>query len=308
MSHMSTSTYYVHAETESLTSKAIKWYLRKTDRKNYLIKTFETKQFNHTPAPIPSSLQRKAKIKEEIIQGRSVWTLEPLQKKSTKIIFFTHGGGHMNNIIRFHWDMVEKIMVRTGATFVVPDYPLLPDAGYKETYEMVEESFYRCIPPSSKEQLIFMGDSAGGAIAYALAQTLRDRKDRSPEQILLLSPELDASKLHPDILPKYDQLDVMLSSKIFDLLSPLYVRDCPREHYLVSPALGNLHNLGKVSIFTGTHDIMHPYSLDLKQRLEEENIPFNFYVYPNMIHVWMAIPYLNESKRTIHQITQLINH
>ena len=304
---MSSSTYYTHPNPESFTSKAIKWYLKQIDRKNYLVNTFETKNFKHRPAEIPKSLHRRAHITTTMIQGRPVWKLKPKKKRSDKMVFFVHGGGHMNNIIFFHWKMIQKLMDQTGATFVVPDYPLLPYASYKETFEMIEETFERCTEDYSGEQLIFLGDSAGGAISFALAQTLRDKQDRTPGQIILLSPELDASKLHPDIVPHYDQVDVMLSSKIFNLLSPLYVQDCPREHYLVSPALGNLNELGKLSVFTGTHDIMHPYSLELKKRLEEKGIPFNFYLYPKMIHVWMAIPYLSESKKTLHQIIKLIN-
>ncbi len=304
---MSDNTYYQHSQNESFTSRLIKWYLRKTDRKHYLVNAVTTQNFKHSPAPIPKSLAKKAIIDTQYINDRPVWCLTPKKGKSDKMIFFIHGGGHLNNIVSFHWNLVGKIMEKTGASFVIPDYPLLPHASCIETAEMVEEAFHKCTEDFSASHLIFMGDSAGAAIAFALAQTLRDQNQRSPGQIILLSPELDATELHPDIIPIYDQLDVMLSSKVFDLISPMYVKDCPRDHYLVSPAHGNLHNLGKVSIFTGTHDIMHPYSLELKKKFEQKKIPFNFYLYPKMIHVWMAIPYLRESKKTVKQITQLIN-
>jgi len=300
------SIFYRHTSRESFVSKAVKRYLVKIDRKNSLLRIFETGEFNHIPAPVHSSLKRFCEVSEITIQGRPVWTLIPRKNGSQKVIFFSHGGGHLNNITSHHWRMVEFLIKKTGATFIVPDYPLLPHANYRETYEMVEETYERTVKGVKRENLIFLGDSAGGAISLALAQLLRNKNGIHPSQLILISPELDASKLHEDI-PAYEPYDVMLSPKIFDVISPHYVGDCPRDHFLVSPALGDLSELGKISIFSGTHDILYPYSLDLKKRLEQEGHAFNFFEYPGMMHVWTALTFMKEARVALRQIAELIN-
>lgn len=298
--------YYKHKSRESIVSKLVKRYLISTDRKNSLLKIFETKEFNRLPAPIPKSLINLCNIDEVLIQNRTVWKLTPKKKSSPKVIFYSHGGGHMNNIISFHWKMIEYLIKRTGATFIVPDYPLLPEYNYKETYEMVEETFRTMVEGVDSKDLIFLGDSAGGAISLALAQLLRDKQfPIQPSQLILISPELDASKLHEDI-PQYEPFDVMLTGEIFNVITPYYVGDCPRDHFLVSPGLGDLENLGAISIFAGTHDILFPYALDLKKRLENENKSFNFYEYPKMIHVWAAITIMKEARSALNQMVVLI--
>lgn len=299
--------YYRHAIPESLVSKIIKWYLVSTDRKNSLLKIFETKAFNRTPAPIHRSLTNRCVIEEVFIQNRPVWTLTPRKNRSEKVIFFSHGGGHMNNITSFHWKMVEYLIKKTGATFIVPDYPLLPDSNYRHTYEMIEEAFQKTVKEVDSNNLIFLGDSAGGAISLALAQLLRDKKASvQPKQLILISPELDLSKLHKDI-PQYEPYDVMLTSEIFNVVIPHYVADCPRDHFLVSPSLGNLEQLGKISLFSGTYDILFPYALDFKKRLEEDGHSFNFYEYPKMMHVWAAITLMKEARSALNQMAELIN-
>lgn len=298
--------FYRYESSESMVSRIVKRYLISTDRKNSLLRIFETGAFNHIPAPIHKSLRNRCEIKELRVHGRPVWTLIP-EQKSDRVVFFSHGGGHMNNITSHHWRMVKYLIRKTGATFIVPDYPLLPEFNYKHTYEMVEETFHTLVKNVSSQNLVFLGDSAGGAISLAFAQLLRDKNNAvQPSQLILISPELDASRLHEDI-PLYEPHDVMLTGEIFNVISPHYVADCPRDHFLVSPALGNLDGLGKISVFSGTHDILYPYALDFKKRLETEGRSFNFYEYPKMMHVWTAITLMKEARAALNQIAVLIN-
>jgi acetyl esterase/lipase len=99
----------------------------------------------------------------------------------------------------------------------------------------------------------------------------------------------------------------MLTGEIFNVISPHYVADCPRDHFLVSPGLGNLENLGKISVFSGTHDILYTYALDFKKRLQNEGYAFNFYEYPKMMHVWTAITLMKEARTALKQMATLIN-
>lgn len=300
-------TVYIHNERESISSKAVKRYLKMIDRKNSLVRIFETKEFNHIPAPIHRSLMQLCDIEEQYYHNRPVWILKPKQGKSEKVIFFSHGGGHLNNITSHHWKMVEFLIKNTGVTFIVPDYPLMPDANYKETFAMMEEVFYNTVKDIRSENLIFLGDSSGGAISLALAQLIRDQQANiQPNQIFLIAPELDASKLHEDV-HEIAPYDVMLSPKIFDVISSHYVADCPRDHFLVSPGLGDLSGLGKISFFVGTHDILFPYTQDLRKRLEAENRTYNYFEYPKMIHVWMALTFMKEARSALRQMANLIN-
>lgn len=63
-------------------------------------------------------------------------------------------------------------------------------------------------------ELIFMGDSAGGGFALALAQKIRDENDPQPGQIILLSPWLDITLTNPNI-NDIDGIDPFLVLKHF---------------------------------------------------------------------------------------------
>ncbi|MCK7540432.1 MAG: alpha/beta hydrolase [Marinilabiliales bacterium] len=61
---------------------------------------------------------------------------------------------------------MKKLVSKTGATIVVPDYPLTPDAACKETYDFIEGLFTRLITDYPAKRIVFMGDSAGGGIGF----------------------------------------------------------------------------------------------------------------------------------------------
>jgi acetyl esterase/lipase len=48
------------------------------------------------------------------------------------------------------------------------------------------------------EDVVFMGDSAGGGISLALAQLLKEKNLSQPGNIILISPALDLSFTNPD--------------------------------------------------------------------------------------------------------------
>jgi len=94
----------------------------------------------------------------------------------------------MSNLLKEHWSLIEKLIIKTGAAIVVPDYPLAPEAGCKEAYDFIEHLFTVLITDYPAKRIIFMGDSAGGGLALGLTQTLRNQNKKQPDQIIIFSP------------------------------------------------------------------------------------------------------------------------
>ena len=297
---------YTHQAPESFNSKLVKLGLKITNRKTSLVRIVETQKSKAKPAKIPNTLKKICNITDINVKGHKVYILEPKQNKSEKVVFYSHGGGHVNNILIFHWQAITYMIKHSGAKFIVPDYPLLPDDTAKETYEMLEETIRQTIKGIKRENFILMGDSAGGSLSLGLAQLLRNNNfPVQPTQIILLSPELDFENFLDevnDVAP----YDVMLSPEVFEAIGSRYCGNLPRNHYLVSPLLGELNGLGKISIFIGTYDILYPYAIKLRENLKDLKIDYNYFEYPKMMHVWLALTFLKESKPALNQIVALI--
>jgi len=81
-----------------------------------------------------------------------------------------------------HWRFINKISSKTGVKFAVLDYPIAPENTYIDTIEMALSTYNVLLKDHSPSQIIFMGDSAGGGLALALAQILKKKSCHNPTQ------------------------------------------------------------------------------------------------------------------------------
>ncbi len=156
---------YQHSIPESFQSRLIQMAMGLFGMKHKTERKMITNGFAKEPAKIPDSLLKHFFIQEAEQDTRKIWTISPAESKSDLIILYFHGGAYMSNLLKEHWNLIEKLIIKTDAALVVPDYPLAPEAGCKEAYDFIEHLFTGLITDYPARRIIFMGDSAGGGLA-----------------------------------------------------------------------------------------------------------------------------------------------
>jgi acetyl esterase/lipase len=212
----------------------------------------------------------------------------------------------MSNLRTEHWRLIEKLISKTWATIVVPDYPLAPDASCKETYDFVEGLFTGLLTEYPSKRIVFMGDSAGGGLALGFTQQLRDGNKKQPDQIIIFSPWLDVTLSNP-ILEKLDKADKLLSIAGLKNAGQKYAANLDLRDFRVSPIYGDLTGMCRISLFTGTRDILNADAQKFKQLMKEQKIYFNYFEYPDLFHDWVIITSLKESLDVINKVDKLVN-
>lgn len=297
---------YLHNIPPSFESKLIQFILGMTGMKRSMERKMLNNTFKKDPASIPKSLYRNFNIQEIALGGRKVWRLSPPKGVPDLVVLFLHGGAYMANISLEHWNLVGQLMEKTGATFVVPDYPLAPEATCGETYGFMEELYAQLISEDQQTRLVLMGDSAGGGLALGLVQKLRNKKLRLPHQLVLFSPWLDISMEHPD-LKYYEKRDKILSVEGLKNAGQKYAGNLDLKSYEVSPIYGDFSGMCGISIFTGTNDLLHTDARRCKELLSRQRLIFNYFEYLGMFHDWVIITSLRESKDVITKVCDLVN-
>ena len=271
-------------------------------KNNTFAQTIKNDRAKPAVKPTPE-LYNKYDITSEIINGQNVWTIAP-KETINKFFFFIHGGAYVSSYFPEHWVFFGKLIERTGRTVVTPDYPLAPEHQFEETTKMVYTALVNLIDKAGAENVILIGDSAGGGMAFALSQKLRDEKGVQPSQIILLSPLLDMTKSNPEIV-EVDQYDPILSVERSTECSKAYAGNADPKNYLLSPIYGNIKNLAPIVLFTGTHDILFPDCKKLSQMAQKENINLTYCEYKDMLHVWLILP-VPEADEALDQLIALL--
>lgn len=297
---------YIHSEKVSFKSQVFQKMAGLFGVKKIIEKKISKNKLDQEPAKISKSIQRNLDITETSKKGRQVWTLKPKENVSEKVILYLHGGAYYWNISKYNWSFAETIINNTNATIVMPDYPLAPAATCNEVYQFVGEVYNELIEEYGSENIILMGESAGGGLALGFAMSLQEENKPQPEQLILLAPWLDVTMSNPDIL-KVDENDKVLGIEGLQLAGVGYAGEMELDDYKVSPIYGDLSGLPNLSIFIGTHDILIADAKKLKNKAIKSDVSLNYFEYPKMFHVWILSLKLKEAKFAISQITSLIN-
>lgn len=297
---------YVHEEA-SFMSRFVQKIIGLTGIKKMIEKKMKKKDFSQEAAAVPKSLQNNFDVKISEKNGHRYWTLKPKQNISDQVIMYMHGGAYILNMSRSHWELIEKLLIKTQATIVVPDYPLAPNSNCLDAYSFIEALYLELLSTVSPKNIILMGDSAGGGLALGFAQKLRNDNQSPPSQIILISPWLDITMSNPAII-EVDKKDKILGIKGLQMAGESYAGDIDTKDFKVSPIYGDFSGLGKISMFIGTNDLFIADTRKLKNLLAQKNIPVNYFEYPKMFHVWVIVTGLKESKHAINQMASLIKN
>ena len=122
------------------------------------------------------------------------------------------------------------------------------------------------------EDLIVMGDSAGGGLSLALLEEVSKDNEKMPGKTVLISPWLDVRLNNPKI-DEVQKRDKELNKETLKIAGIAYAGgEQETSNYLVSPIEGDLSKLKNVTIFTGTNDILNPDVYVLEERAEKVGV------------------------------------
>jgi monoterpene epsilon-lactone hydrolase len=236
----------------------------------------------------PAAVTRRADVTSRTVAGWQVYTVAP-RGASTLHALYLHGGSYVYEIAPQHWTMIADLADRGGITFTVPILPLAPTETADTMVPKAADLAAALVDEFGAANVSLFGDSAGGGMALAVAQVLRDRGVPSPHATILIAPWLDVSCSDPrlaEIAPHDPWLAVPGSRAAGDL----YRGELSDTDPFVSPIHGSLDDLGPVTVFTGTRDILNADAHRLRALAAAAGLPLDFHEVEGMIHNYPLLP------------------
>ncbi|KVF66040.1 flavin-containing monooxygenase [Burkholderia vietnamiensis] len=126
--------------------------------------------------------------------GVPVEVIAPKRGDAGGVILYLHGGAFCVGSPRTHRSVTTRLAAEARLPVWAPDYRLAPEhpspAAVDDAlaaYEALRAQGY------APHRIVIAGDSAGGALALALAMALRERGEPAAAALLLISPVTDAA-------------------------------------------------------------------------------------------------------------------
>lgn len=136
-----------------------------------------------------SAATRAVRFERAELGGVDTLVAEPAAGGVARSAFHLHGGGFVTGTFDFYRDTLARLALACRARVFAPGYRLSPEhrfpAAQDDAFAAWRGLLASGVAPS---RTVVSGDSAGGGLALALLQRLRDAGDAQPAAALLLSP------------------------------------------------------------------------------------------------------------------------
>lgn len=244
-------------------------------------------------APLPPHLPEMARVTEALVPTAGsdvpVRIYCPTTDSDGPVLVYLHGGGLVMGSNRSFEPLARELASAAAAAVVAVDYRLAPEsappAQFDDAYAATEWVSRNATELGvDAERLAVVGDSAGGALAAAVALAARDRGGPAICAQVLLYPGLDRDMSVASIAAMPDA--PLLTRDDIEYMHALADGDAgpPTDPYQVPAYATDLSGLPPAIVVTGGCDPIRDWGERYADRLRDAGVQTTVTRYPGMYH------------------------
>jgi acetyl esterase/lipase len=220
---------------------------------------------------------------------------------------YFHGGAFALGSANSSLGLVTQIARRSGLRVVTVDYRLAPEhpapaaaTDAATTYEALLDSGV------GADELIVIGESAGGGLALRLLTSLVAGNRPLPAGAVFLSPWIDLT-LAGDSMTTRASVDVAVNREALARRVLDYAGEGATAAHKHSPLFDGLHGLPPTLVQVGTHETLLDDSIRLASRLAAADVSVILDITAEVPHVFQGFaPILDEGARALDRAAQFV--
>ncbi|MBU5424906.1 alpha/beta hydrolase [Tissierella pigra] len=266
--------------------------------------------FKQAPEPIYKTLDHKIIMENREIPLR---VFIPKSNPLQKVLIFFHGGGWVTGNIDYYTNVCTNLANMTNHIVVSVDYRLAPEnpfpAGLEDCYYVAREIFKNPeILNCKKEDIVLIGDSAGGNLAAVVSLMARDKGEFLPTKQILIYPATNydhsINSPYASVIENGENY-IMTSRRIQDYMYLYVENEEDRLNPYVAPILSkDLSNQPKTLIITAEFDPLRDEGEAYGMKLRDFGNDVKIHRMKNMIHGFFSNPLSLDS---IDEFYEIIN-
>lgn len=255
---------------------------------------------NEKPFHLPPYLYRSG-IEKQTADGVEMFVFN---KGAGKKVLYLHGGAYCEPPLLPHFMLCDKLARIAGVEILFPLYKRAPVHTFESAFNFLERLYRRLLRTVNAGDIVFMGDSAGGGLALAFSEFLKDIGLPQPARMILLSPWVDVSMDTP-FSPEIDRVDPNLQYDFLKEAGKLWAGEADVHDCRVSPVYGDLADLAPITVYYGTHENLLPDAEIFRKKCETARAELDYRVFEKMNHVFVVYP-IPEAGRVQKEIIGLL--
>lgn len=225
-------------------------------------------------------------VSERAAGGVPAYLHIPPDADVSQLGIWLHGGGYVFGTQLSHGSMVAEGARATGFPILHPQYRRAPEHPFPAALEDAVAVYASVLDEGrSPDQVVMIGDSAGGGLALATILAARDRGLPAPRAVACISPWTDLACTGETFRSIGDD-DPMVSTSVTLRVQQAYLAGAAADTPYASPLYGDVHGFPPVLIQVGERELLRSDAERFAAKLAAAGSPVRLEVWPGMVHVW----------------------
>jgi acetyl esterase/lipase len=226
-----------------------------------------------------------------------------------KAVLYFHGGGFRLGSVSSHRELIAQISQASGCRVLAINYRLAPEHRFPAPVDDAMAAYRWMLAEGLRpENIVFIGDSAGGNLALAAMLGLRDRGLPLPAAGVLMSPWTDLAATGASYVSRADADPIHQRPMILALAKNYLGEGGDPRHPLASPLYAGLAGLPPLLIQVGDRETVRDDSTMFADKARAAGVDVELQVWDGMIHVFqMFAAELAEGFQAIASIAEFID-
>lgn len=211
-----------------------------------------------------------------------------LSDTSKPVALWLHGGAFVLPASNMHLSTCAQYCKSLGIAGVMPDYRLVPEHPFPAGLNDCEETYHGLLELGfAPENIVLLGDSAGGNLVFGLMRRIRKRKIPLPACAIAISPLAELGRAYsPPSLYMRRLRDPLLPLAALPKLAEAYCGDVDGSHPELSPLYMNCVGLPPLFILASSNEILMDDAVHLAERCIEAGVETECHVWPRLPHAF----------------------
>ena len=266
---------------------------------------------------------KPAAVKFEVPDGWSYRTftvdglkMEQMQNpagKEGRVLLKLHGGGYVQGLHDRHRQMGANQAVLTEAQdLYMVHYRLATEHPFPAALEDAVKAYKYILAQGTKpENIMVIGDSAGGNLTLELSVYLKEHNIPQPKLLILVSPWTTFATDLPSREYNIDR-DLVLGRNASPLYKSVkestYAKGTDLKNHQLSPLYADLKGFPPMLIQAGGYELLLDDSIELMRKAAADGVDVTLTVYPGMPHEFsLMMPELDDSVASFREIRDFVS-
>ena len=215
----------------------------------------------------------------------------PKENRNHLWILQLHGGGYIGPMKNAYRNFGIKYSEHNGGCSVVtPDYRVAPKHPFPAALQDCIDAYQWILEHGVKEeQIVLVGDSAGGGLVFALGLWLKEQGKSMPKGMITMSAWTDVSCSGSSYKTNFQKDPLFGNTKESMLYRKDYIREQDPKNPLLSPLFGDLSGFPPIHMQVGSYEMLLSDTEEFAKKASEAKVSVEVVIFEKMFHVFPMV-------------------